>query len=211
MARAEDEERIEPCQPGQFEAIWAVIEDAARLYRGVIPDDCWHEPYMPREHLRREMEQGVQFWGCCRGQTLLGAMGIQQVRDVTLIRHAYVRSDCQGRGIGGRLLSHLIAGCDKPVLVGTWAAAHWAQRFYQRHGFQLVDAQDTAPLLRRYWQIPDRQVETSVVLGDRRWQSHRRARSGTVPVRRRSNVPTGMSNGWSPGERAGSPTCMPSP
>jgi GNAT superfamily N-acetyltransferase len=132
----------------------------------VIPDDCWHEPYMPADELAREVVAGVVFWGYEADGELLGVMGIQPVRDVDLIRHAYVLPRHQRLGVGASLLEHLMglqAGA-RPVLVGTWAAADWAIRFYERHGFELVARELTAPLLRSYWTIPERQVETSVVL-----------------------------------------------
>jgi GNAT superfamily N-acetyltransferase len=130
----------------------------------VIPADCWHEPYMPLADLQREIAAGVEFWGCEAAEGLVGVMGIQHVRDVDLIRHAYVRPDCQGRGIGSRLLEHLRRGTSRPILIGTWADAVWAIRFYERHGFQLVPPARKDALLREYWTITPRQVETSVVL-----------------------------------------------
>jgi GNAT superfamily N-acetyltransferase len=133
----------------------------------VIPDDCWHEPYMPAEELEQEMAAGVAFWGYEADQELVGVMGIQTVRDVELIRHAYVAPGRQREGIGATLLEHLMDLCDRstrPILVGTWAAAEWAIRFYERHGFEPVGPGRTAALLRAYWTIPDRQIETSVVL-----------------------------------------------
>lgn len=150
--------------------IAAVVNAAAVAYRGVIPADCWHEPYMPLAELRAEIEAGVAFRLCESGQgELLGVMGLQPVREVTLIRHAYVAPDHQRDGVGSALLAQLLADCDTPVLIGTWAAAAWAIRFYQRHGFALVPEQAKPVVLRRYWTVPDRQVETSVVLADARW------------------------------------------
>ena len=155
---------IERCTERETGEICDVINDAALAYRGVIPADRWHEPYMPIEELRREIEAGVAFWGYYEDRRLLGVMGLQPVADVELIRHAYTRSACQGRGVGGALLVHLTSGRKKPVLVGTWKAATWAIRFYERRGFRLASEVEKAELLRRYWTIPERQVEESVVL-----------------------------------------------
>ena len=155
---------IRPCDASDFSAIHEIVNDAAQAYRGVIPEDRWHEPYMSEDELRRETEAGVTFWGWEEGGELLGVMGIQDVRDVTLIRHAYVRTRARRRGIGSRLLAHLLSLTGRPVLVGTWRAADWAVRFYEKHGFRLVTEEEKNRLLRRYWSIPERQVETSVVL-----------------------------------------------
>ncbi len=160
---------IRRCEESDFEAMYALINDAAHVYRGVIPADRWKEPYMPREELRHEIDAGVEFWGYEEGGDLLGVMGIQQVQDVTLIRHAYVHTAHQRRGIGSELLRHLLAMTDRPTLIGTWADATWAVRFYERHGFRLVTPEEKERLLRKYWEIPERQVETSVVLADERW------------------------------------------
>ncbi len=141
-----------------------IVNAAAEAYRGVIPADRWHEPYMRAAELDAEIAAGVRFWGYDAGGRLLGVMGIQAVRDVDLIRHAYVRPDEQGRGIGGALVAHLRRQSTRQVLVGTWAAAEWAVRFYERHGFALLSPERTAQLLSTYWDIPRRQVETSVVL-----------------------------------------------
>jgi GNAT superfamily N-acetyltransferase len=155
---------IRPCGDGDFQAIEAVINEAAEAYRGVIPADCWHEPYMTRAALETELATGIHFWGWDEAGSLLGVMGTQQVRDVTLIRHAYVRTEQQGRGIGGALLGFLADQATGPLLVGTWAAADWAIRFYERHGFRLVPPAEKDRLLNAYWSIPARQKETSVVL-----------------------------------------------
>ena len=155
---------IRPCDASDFSAIHEIVNDAAQAYRGVIPEDRWHEPYMSEDELRRETEAGDTFWGWEEGGELLGVMGIQDVRDVTLIRHAYVRTRARRRGIGSRLLAHLLSLTGRPVLVGTWRAADWAVRFYEKHGFRLVTEEEKNRLLRRYWSIPERQVETSVVL-----------------------------------------------
>ena len=145
------------------DAIYHVINEAAGAYQGAIPDDCYHEPYMPMEELSREMA-GMIFFGCWEDDRLVGVMGFQPVKDVTLIRHAYVLPEYQRKGIGARLLDHLrrLTGTQR-LLVGTWADARWALDFYQKHGFSLMSDKDG--LLRTYWDIPDRQVETSVVLG----------------------------------------------
>jgi GNAT superfamily N-acetyltransferase len=156
---------IRPCREDERHAILAIVNAAAEAYRDVIPADRWHEPYMPPEELVAEIAAGVAFWGYEDGGELLGIMGIQPVRDVDLIRHAYTAPARQGRGVGGALLSHLLAGRGaRPLLVGTWAAAVWAIRFYERHGFEAVSVARKTELLREYWSIPERQVETSVVL-----------------------------------------------
>ncbi|HEY2598101.1 MAG TPA: GNAT family N-acetyltransferase [Candidatus Dormibacteraeota bacterium] len=157
---------IRPMRDGDRETILAIINSAAAAYRGVIPADRWHEPYMPGDELEREIAAGVAFWGYEAAGGLVGVMGIQAVRDVELIRHAYVAPDSQGRGVGGELLEHLRSQTTGRVLVGTWAAAEWAIRFYQRHGFELASSEQKRLLLRTYWTIPDRQVEASVVLAN---------------------------------------------
>jgi len=141
-----------------------IVNGAAEAYRGVIPDDCWHEPYMTSRELDAEIAAGVRFWVYELDDTPLGVMGVQPKADVDLIRHAYVRPGNQRRGIGGELLRHLQAMAERRLLVGTWAAADWAIDFYRRHGFELVTPQRKDELLRAYWDIPDRQIETSVVL-----------------------------------------------
>ena len=146
----------------------AIINDAAVAYRGVIPPDRWHEPYMPESELRAEIAAGVEFWGLDTDEGLIGLMGMQPVRDVDLIRHAYVRPDKQRHGVGAQLIEHLRRRSARRMLVGTWAAASWAISFYQRHGFELVPRADTAALFRTYWTIPQRQIETSVVLSNPR-------------------------------------------
>ena len=159
---------IRACGKSELSRIHFIINDAAVAYRGVIPDDRWHEPYMPEEELASEIAAGVRFLGWyAPSGTLLGVMGAQDVRDVTLIRHAYVQRASQRGGVGSALIAALMEAAERPLLVGTWKAATWAVAFYERHGFRLVE--DTATLLRRYWTIPDRQIETSVVLADRRW------------------------------------------
>lgn len=155
---------IRPCADTDLQEIEAVINEAAQAYRGAIPADCWHEPYMTGPALKAEIEAGVNFWGWDESGTLMGIMGTQHVRDVTLIRHAYVRTADQGRGIGGALLTFFADRTTGPLLVGTWAAAAWAIRFYERHGFRLVPPAEKDRLLSTYWSIPSRQKETSVVL-----------------------------------------------
>ena len=144
----------------------AIVNAAAVAYRGVIPADRWHEPYMSRHELDREVDAGVVFWGCEQDGMLVGVMGLQPVRDVDLIRHAYVLPNIQRHGIGGALLARLRALSTRPMLIGTWGAADWAIRFYQRHGFALVSPERKTMLLKTYWNIPDRQIETSVVLAN---------------------------------------------
>jgi GNAT superfamily N-acetyltransferase len=151
--------------PSEFDSMLNVVNDAARAYRGVIPGDRWKEPYMSAEELRKEIESGVEFYGWMENGALMAVMGIQLVNDVTLIRHAYVRTDHQGRGIGEKLLKYLVGlARTSEVLVGTWEAAYWAVRFYEKHGFRLLPKEEKDRLLRKYWNIPERQVETSVVL-----------------------------------------------
>jgi GNAT superfamily N-acetyltransferase len=158
---------IRPCGEQDLATILAIVNDAAVAYRGVIPADRWHEPYMPKSELRAEIAAGVQFWGLETDEGLIGVMGAQPVRDVELIRHAYVRRDKQRLGVGAELIEHLRKRTTRRMLVGTWAAASWAISFYQRHGFDLVPPERAAELLRRYWSIPERQIETSVVLTSR--------------------------------------------
>jgi GNAT superfamily N-acetyltransferase len=160
---------IRQCKAEEFEKIYEVINDAATIYKGVIPPDRWKEPYMSREELRHEIVDGVVFWGYYEEDELIGAMGIQPVQDVTLIRHSYVQSTKQNQGIGGKLLSRLRKETSRPILIGTWAAAVWAIRFYERNGFKLVSSEEKDQLLRKYWLIPERQISTSVVLADQKW------------------------------------------
>jgi N-acetylglutamate synthase-like GNAT family acetyltransferase len=152
-----------------FEAILAIINDAAQAYRGVIPSDRWHEPYMSADELAKEIASGVIFWMAEDNGQLLGVMGIQDKEDVALVRHAYTATTVQKKGIGTKLLRHVEALADKPILIGTWADASWAIEFYRRNGFTVVSDGDKNRLLRTYWSVPARQVETSVVLADRRW------------------------------------------
>ena len=174
---------IRCCDARDFEPIWAIVNDGAQAYKGIIPADRWAEPYMSEEKLRHEMDDGVVFWGWEEAGTLTGVMGLQQVKDVTLIRHAYVRTGSQKQGIGGRLLTHLQGMTNGPLLVGTWADAVWAIRFYQRYGFQLVDQLEKERLLKKYWTIPERQIETSVVLADAKWREAQ-ASKGIIPTDR---------------------------
>lgn len=155
-------------------AILTIINDAAQAYRGVIPSDRWHEPYMPREELQSEVAAGVVFWVAEEERRLSGVMGIQNKGEVALVRHAYVAPAMQRKGIGQALLRHVQSLTDKPVLIGTWAAATWAINFYVRNGFTVVSEGEKDGLLRKYWTIPERQIETSVVLADRRWLERRR-------------------------------------
>jgi len=162
---------IRKCGNKDLEQIYTIINDASKAYKGVIPEDCWKVPYMSRQELNREINSGVSFWGYEKDGELLGVMGIQDILDVTLIRHAYIRTSWQRRGIGTKLLGELLKKTNRPTLVGTWADAVWAIRFYEKHGFQLVPSREKDRLLRKYWSIPERQVEVSVVLADERWFS----------------------------------------
>jgi N-acetylglutamate synthase-like GNAT family acetyltransferase len=152
-----------------FEQIWEIINDGAVAYKGIIPADRWHEPYMLPQELLDEIAAGVEFWGCEEENGLVAVMGIQPVRDVCLIRHAYTRTASQKRGLGAQLLAHLHALATRPMLIGTWADASWAIHFYEKYGFARVSREEKERLLRLYWSIPERQVETSVVLADQRW------------------------------------------
>lgn len=148
----------------------AIINAAAQAYRGVIPPDRWHEPYMPAAELDAEIADGIVFWVAEEGARLLGVMGIQDKGEVALVRHAYVSPSAQKKGIGTQLLHHVQQLAGKPVLIGTWAAASWAIEFYRRNGFTVVSNAEKDVLLRKYWSIPARQIETSVVLADARWK-----------------------------------------
>lgn len=152
-----------------FQAILNVVNEAATAYKGKIPADRWKEPYMPKEELREEIQSSVQFYGYFESNMLIAVMGIQQVNDVTLIRHAYTLTSQQRKGIGEKLLNHLLSLAEtQRILVGTWETAPWAIRFYQKHGFQLVSTEEKNKLLKKYWNIPKRQVQTSVVLEHKR-------------------------------------------
>jgi N-acetylglutamate synthase-like GNAT family acetyltransferase len=160
---------ISKCEQKDFSEIYEIINDAASAYRGIIPSDRWHEPYMTKEELKKQIEEGVQFWSYTEDNIILGVMGIQFKEDVTLIRHAYVRTIKRNKGIGSKLLKHLYEISTTPVLIGTWADAIWAIEFYQKHGFHLLPEDERNNLLRKYWSIPPRQLETSVVLADTNW------------------------------------------
>jgi N-acetylglutamate synthase-like GNAT family acetyltransferase len=160
---------IRPCQEAEFETVYEIVNDAAEAYREAIPADRWKTPYMPRKELRHEMDAGVVFWGYEEDGSLLGVMGVQDLGEVTLIRHAYVRTSQRRKGLGGKLLQAHLDKIQTPTLIGTWADATWAIHFYEKYGFRLVTHEEKERLLRRYWSIPERQVETSVVLGDTRW------------------------------------------
>ena len=160
---------IRPCENHEFEEVYAIINDGARAYRGVIPADRWADPYMSADELRHEINAGVTFWGNEESSRLCGVMGLQKVLDVTLIRHAYVLTSHQRRGIGTQLLVHLQGLAKTPMLIGTWAGALWAIRFYQKNGFRLVDLEHKEHLLKRYWTVTQEQMDVSVVLADAAW------------------------------------------
>jgi GNAT superfamily N-acetyltransferase len=162
---------IRPCSAQDLPQLLSIINDAAQAYKGVIPADRWHEPYMSLDELEREIGDGIAFWGCAWEGRLVGVMGIQDRGEVTLIRHAYVQTDQRRKGIGEKLLRELEAITSKPILIGTWSAAAWAIRFYEKNGYRLLSRPDTERLLRRFWSIPERQIETSVVLANARWKS----------------------------------------
>ena len=159
---------IRLCHDHDFDQILSIINDGAQAYKGVIPADRWKEPYMSKSELKHEIEEGVVFYGFEEGLELLGVMGIQVVQDVNLIRHAYVRTKNRKQGIGSKLLLRFKEKAGRPILIGTWASAVWAIRFYEKHGFKAVSSAETDLLLRRYWKIPERQIETSVVLADQK-------------------------------------------
>lgn len=157
---------LKKCVSTDLNDIYTIINDAASAYKGVIPPDRWHEPYMPMDDLNKQIADGVDFWGYHEGDKMIGVMGLQDRGDVTLIRHAYVRTSERNKGIGKKLLNYLTTLTDKPVLIGTWADATWAVEFYRKNGFRLIVGDEKNKLLRKYWSIPDRQVETSVVLSN---------------------------------------------
>ena len=161
---------IRKCADNDLPALHAIINDAAQAYKGVIPADRWHEPYMPMNELTQEIHAGVQFWGYESDGELIGVMGIQDRGDVALIRHAYVRTARRNQGVGTKLLQHLEQMTSKPILIGTWADAAWAIRFYEKNGYRRLSRKDTERLLRQYWSVPDRQVATSVVLANGLWE-----------------------------------------
>jgi len=162
--------QIRRCTDSDFEAIFEIINDAAQAYKGIIPADRWHEPYMSRSQLAHEISDGVRFWGMASGSELVGVMGIQDKGNVCLIRHAYVRTAQRQAGIGTALLKHLRAMTTKPILIGTWTDASWAIHFYVKNGFQVLSQEETRSLLHTYWSIPERQVEISVVLAEGTWK-----------------------------------------
>ena len=155
------------CKQSDIDTIFTIINDAALAYKGISPDDRWHEPYMSAEEIRHAIIDGVVFWGLEVEGGLAGVMGIQDKGDVALIRHAYVLTRARRQGLGEKLLRHLAGQTDKPILVGTWKDASWAIAFYRKNGFHLVSDEDKDRLLRKYWSIPERQIETSVVLANR--------------------------------------------
>ena len=146
-----------------------IVNDGAQAYRGVIPEDRWHEPYMPADELAKEIAAGIVFWIAEEDGRMRGVMGMQDKGDVALVRHAYVATATQRSGVGTKLLRHVQGLTDNPILIGTWAAASWAIDFYRRNGFTVVSTSEKEKLLRKYWSIPVRQIETSVVLADARW------------------------------------------
>lgn len=161
---------LDKCAESDFNDIFGIINDAASAYKGVIPADRWHEPYMTKDELKTQIAEGVEFWCYKENDRILGVMGIQDKGDVTLIRHAYVRTTVRNKGIGGKLLMNLVSLTDKPILIGTWAEASWAIKFYQKHDFRLLTEGEKNRLLKKYWSIPQRQVETSVVLASSDWK-----------------------------------------
>ena len=160
---------IRVCTEQDIGTMVEIVNESARAYQGHIPADCYHQPYMPEDELRSEIADGVTFYGYEEDGTLVAVMGIQDKGQVVLIRHAYTRTAERGKGIGSRLLADLLQMTSKPVLIGTWRDAGWAIRFYQKHGFRLVSREEKDALLRTYWSISERQVETSVVLVDERY------------------------------------------
>jgi len=162
---------ISKCEQKDFNEIYEIINNAASAYRGVIPADTWHEPYMTKQELKKQIDDGVEFWSYAEDGEIIGVMGIQFKGDVTLIRHAYVRTTKRNKGIGSKLLEHLLAKSPTPVLIGTWADASWAIQFYQKHGFRLLSQNEKNDLLHKYWSIPDRQIQTSVVLASSDWEA----------------------------------------
>jgi len=159
---------IRQCTPADATGICDVINEAAVAYRGVIAADRWKEPYMPLTELQHEIGSGVSFWGAYEGDVLVAVMGLQHVKDVSLIRHAYTRTSRQGQGLGKALLKCVANHTERPLLIGTWAAATWAIGFYQSQGFRVL-GKEKDDVLRRYWTIPERQIEESVVLANERW------------------------------------------
>lgn len=164
---------IKKSKKGDFKDIYEIINDASSAYKGIIPEDRWKEPYMQEEELQKQIDDGVEFWCYRQNAVILGVMGIQQKFDVTLIRHAYVRTTARNTGVGGKLLQDLLTLTEKPILIGTWADATWAINFYQKNGFRKVSHIEKEQLLRKYWDIPLRQIETSVVLANTNFEIKR--------------------------------------
>jgi GNAT superfamily N-acetyltransferase len=162
---------IRACTAADIAAIASIVNDAAQAYQGIIPEDRWHEPYMPLDELKKQIAAGVRFLGYESGGELAGVMGIQDRGEADLIRHAYVRTAQRKSGIGSRLLAKLEEGSRKPILIGTWAAATWAIGFYEKNGYRLLPREETVRVLKKYWSIPERQIETSVVLANSRWRA----------------------------------------
>lgn len=160
---------IRKCLDSDFEDMLSIINDAATAYKGVIPAQCWHEPYMSGEQLKKDIESGIEFYGYEDGGKLAGVMGIQYFPDVTLIRHAYVLTSMQGKGIGGELLTYLVTKTNKPILIGTWRDTEWSIRFYEKHGFRVLEKNEIDKLLKKYWKISEIHRKTSVVLADKNW------------------------------------------
>jgi N-acetylglutamate synthase-like GNAT family acetyltransferase len=157
---------ISTCKQTDFKRIYEIINDGAAAYLGIIPMDRWHEPYMTEDELRTQIEEGVEFWGYSDNDIIVGVMGIQYKGEVTLIRHAYIQTSMRNKGIGSKLLEHLCAKIKTPILIGTWADATWAIKFYEKHGFKLLPTEEKDKLLSKHWKIPGRQRETSVVLAN---------------------------------------------
>jgi N-acetylglutamate synthase-like GNAT family acetyltransferase len=162
---------ITKSRTSDFKQIYEIINDAASAYKGIIPEDGWHEPYMSELELQNQIDRGVEFWCYSDNDGILGVMGIQDKSEVALIRHAYVKTTARNKGIGSKLLQHLSQLTKKPILIGTWADAIWAINFYKKHGFRLVSFTEKERLLRKYWMISLRQIETSVVLASPNWNS----------------------------------------
>ena len=163
---------IVPSKKSDFKDILDIINDAASAYKGIIPTDRWHEPYMSEQELQTQIEDGIKFWCFVENDNIIGVMGIQDKSDVTLIRHAYVRTTARNKGIGSKLLNYLSELTTKPILVGTWADATWAINFYKKYGFNLVPFDEKEKLLQKYWTIPLRQIETSVVHASLNWKGN---------------------------------------
>ncbi len=160
---------IRKCRSSDFERIYEIINDAAEAYKGAIPSECWKEPYMSRDELKAELDEGIKMWGYEENGILVGVMGIQHRDNVTLIRHAYVSSARQNQGIGGKLLSYLRGLTAEPILIATWSKAAWAIRFYEKHGFRVVSREKGDRMQRKYWSSPEIKIKASVVLADEKW------------------------------------------